>query len=410
MHRCLFLLLLLLPLPANGEPFRKVLISSKENLRLDSLEVTGKEITPKCAVPWSVRKQTLHGGKQEGVDIVVIDNGKFEISVVPTRGMGILSLKAGQLRLGWDSPVTDVVHPKFVNLNGRGGLGWLDGFNEWMCRCGLESAGGPGPDKFINNIGDEATMDLTLHGKIANLPAQFVELSVDREAPYAIHLKGTVDEKMLFGPKLELATELIIVPGAASFRLEDTVINRGTQPQEFEMIYHTNFGTPLLEKGAVFMAPLKRVSPFNERAAKGIGTWNRYAAPTSGFIEQVYLLEPLANEAGNTLLLLRDAAAERGATLRYSIKELPCLTLWKNTGALADGYVTGLEPGTNYPNHRSIERKQGRLQKIPGGGQQRMTIDFGVLTSKEEVSEAARQITAIQGKISPTIDKEPPAR
>jgi hypothetical protein len=48
------------------------------------------------------------------------------------------------VRLGWDSPVKEVVHPQFINLQSRGGLGWLEGFNEWMVRCGLEWAGHPG--------------------------------------------------------------------------------------------------------------------------------------------------------------------------------------------------------------------------------------------------------------------------
>ena len=41
------------------------------------------------------------------------------------------------------------------------------------------------------------------------------------------------------------------------------------------------------------------------------------------------------------------------------LEELPCFTLWKNTAAEADGYVTGLEPGTNFPNLRSFERFVG---------------------------------------------------
>ena len=73
--------------------------------------------------------------------------------------------------MGWDSPVKETVDPRFINLSSRGGLGWLEGFNEFVCRCGLEWRGHPGTDKFINNVGDEATMELTLHGRVANLPA-----------------------------------------------------------------------------------------------------------------------------------------------------------------------------------------------------------------------------------------------
>ena len=53
-----------------------------------------------------------------------------------------------------DSPVKEVVHPSHIDLESRGGLGWLEGFNEWMVRCGLEFAGHPGTDQFINNTGD----------------------------------------------------------------------------------------------------------------------------------------------------------------------------------------------------------------------------------------------------------------
>ncbi len=38
--------------------------------------------------------------------------------------------------MGWDSPVKDVINPSFIELNGRGGLGWLEGFNELVARCG----------------------------------------------------------------------------------------------------------------------------------------------------------------------------------------------------------------------------------------------------------------------------------
>ena len=70
----------------------------------------------------------------------------------------MLEAQLEDLRLGWDSPVKEVVHPQYVHLESRGGLGWLEGFSEWVVRCGLEFAGAPGKDKFITNTGDEAEM------------------------------------------------------------------------------------------------------------------------------------------------------------------------------------------------------------------------------------------------------------
>jgi Domain of unknown function (DUF4432) len=100
---------------------------------------------------------TLHGGKQEGVEVVVVDNGKLQFTVIPTRGMGVLSVTMGDVRLGWASPVKEVVHPRHINLQSRGGLGWLEGFNEWMVRCGLESNGHPGTDD-VKRLADRVTV------------------------------------------------------------------------------------------------------------------------------------------------------------------------------------------------------------------------------------------------------------
>jgi hypothetical protein len=170
--RCTLLFLLLavtLSLATSDEPpvaqgTRYVLTSVEENIDVGTWQIDGRATAVAPGVPWSVRRQRLHGGKQDGVDLVVIDNGRMTITLVPTRGMGILRVVSGDIRLGWDSPVREVVHPKYVNLEARGGLGWLEGFNEWMARCGLEWAGHPGQDRFINNVGEQAEMNLTLHG------------------------------------------------------------------------------------------------------------------------------------------------------------------------------------------------------------------------------------------------------
>jgi galactose mutarotase-like enzyme len=393
---------------ASAEPFRRVLRGANQAEHAPAQTVLrSQEVTPSCPVAWSVRVATLQGGKQEGVDVVIVDNGKLQITVVPVRGMGLLAVRMGDVRLGWDSPVQEVVHPKFINLQSRGGLGWLEGFNEFLCRCGLESNGHPGTDKFINNVGAEATMELTLHGRIANLPARQVEVVVDREAPYRIRLRGRVEERMFYGPKLELETELSTEPGSAGFRVADVITNRGAAAQEFQILYHTNFGRPLLGPGAAFVAPARRVTPFNDHAAKGISTYSDYQGPTLGFIEQVYCLQLFADAQGRTLVLLRNPAGDTAASMAFSTKELPYFTLWKNTAAEADGYVTGLEPGTNYPYNRRLERRAGRVPKLEPGKSRHLTIDFQLHSGKDAVQRVQERVLALQGGRRTVIDAQP---
>lgn len=394
-----------LNLPA-AEPMRKVLISAKDNIHVDAWEQSGHAGDAKGPA-WSIRKISLHGGKQEGVDLVVIDNGKLKITVIPTRGLGILSVTSGDVRLGWDSPVKEMVNPRHINLQSRGGLGWLEGFNEWMVRCGLESNGHPGTDKFTNNVGEEATMELTLHGKIANIPASEVEVFIDPAPPYRIHLRGRVDERMFYGPKLELRTEISTEPGSASFRVEDVVTNRGAQDQEFELLYHTNYGRPLLEEGSTFLAAASRVIPFNEHAAKDIAHYKEYAGPTLGFVEEVYCLHPIADKDGHTTIALQNKARDRAVSLTFSVQDLPYVTLWKNTNAEGEGYVTGLEPGTNFPANRRIERAHGRVPKLAAGESHHAAIEFQIHLNAEETRRLGEKITALQGDVKPVLDETP---
>jgi hypothetical protein len=354
---------------------------------------------------WSVKKTVLRGGKQEGVDVITVNNGKLSFTVSPTRGMGLLRAKMGQVVLEWQSPVKEVVHPKYVNLQSRGGLGWLEGFNELMVRCGLEFAGHPGKDKFINNVGDEAEMDLTLHGKIGNIPASEVEVVVDPDG--RIRVLGRVDERMFYGPKLEMVTEISTMPGSDTFVIHDSIRNHGAHEQEFQLIYHANYGPTLLEEGSKFVGAVERVAPFNAHAAKGGKTWNEYAGPTKGFIEQVYCLFPLADSAGKTQLMLHNRGANQGISMEYSTRELPFLTLWKNTSAMEEGYVTGLEPGTGFPFNRRIERAAGRVPKLKPGETREFTIAYRVYDSKEAVSESRGKIEKIQGSWPTKVDAEP---
>jgi hypothetical protein len=305
--------------------------------------------------------------------------------------------------------VKEVVHPQFVNLQSRGGLGWLEGFNEWMVRCGLEFAGHPGKDKFINNVGDEAEMDLTLHGKIGNIPASEVEVVIDRQAPHRIRVRGRVDERMFYGPKLELWTEISTEPGANTFRIDDQVKNHGAYDQEFQVIYHANHGPPLLGAGSRFVGAVKQVTPFNDHAAKSVNTFAEYAGPVRGFVEQVYCIRPWADDAGQTTIALVNGKGDRAVSMSFPVVQLPYVTLWKNLNSIEEGYVTGLEPGTGFPSNRRIERQFGRVPKIGPGETRRFTIDFTIHPDKASVDTVSAAIAKIQAGRKTQIDPAPAA-
>ncbi len=372
--------------------------------------ITNSDFHPnkQFASKWSITREYLKGGKQEGVELLTLNNGKLEITVIPTRGMGILDVTMDGIRLGWNSPVKEVVHPSHIDLESRGGLGWLEGFNEWMVRCGLEFAGHPGTDQFLNNTGDPVTLDLTLHGKIQNIPASSYEILVDPEPPHRIRIRGTIYESFFYGPKLKLVAEISTIPGSDTFQISDQLTNEGSSAQEFQLIYHGNYGSSILEEGATVYAPASSVTPMNENAAKNIDSWQNYLGPTKGFTEQVYLLEPLGDGNSSTMALLVNKDADRATSVRWNVSELPYLTIWKNTAAVEDGYVTGIEPATGFPFNRLIERKYGRVPKLSAGETRTFTLDFGIHLGNDNVGELINEATDRQSSTKLEIIKEPP--
>jgi len=384
---------LLLAAPESAEGFKTI--------NLNAETTTDKADTS----DWSVKSYTLRGGLQEGVDVVEINNGNLSFAVHPTRGMSIWRGQCGDISLGWDSPVRDPVNPAFINTQDRGGIGWLKGFNEWIVRCGLNSMGAPCQDIVIDSNGNESEVPLTLHGNIANIPARSVSIEITDKA---IILKGEVDETMMLGPALRLGTEIRTELGSGQLTIIDTVTNMGDNPAEHELLYHINYGKSILEKGSRMVAPFRQVAPRDPRAAEGIGTFDEYGEPQVGFVEQVYLYELAGKpDSRETIAMLRNAAGNQASLLRYSLKDFPCFTLWKNTAGKADGYVTGLEPGTNYPNSRRIEREKGRILTLNGGESRNTELVIEILDTENAVSAAEAEIRILQETVNGTVHLHP---
>jgi galactose mutarotase-like enzyme len=337
---------------------------------------------------YACSRRRLAGGRRDGVDVLEIDNGVLKLAVLPQRGMGIWKGWLGEMEIGWKAPVNGPIHPRFVPIHEPSGLGWLDGFDELLCRCGLESNGAPEFD-------DRGFLRYPLHGRIANLPTHKLELAIDGDSG-EISVTGIVDEGRFHFQKLRLTSTLTTRVGDAGFCIRDEVTNLSANPGEFQLLYHINFGPPLLEAGATVVAPVKTVVPRNARAAEGVGQWHRCVEPQPRFVEQVYFLELFGDQQGATQALLKNADGTQGVCTHFDTRQLPCFTLWKNTAAIADGYVTGLEPGTNFPNPRSYEGAQQRVVTLEPGESRAFDLRLEFLVGATQIEKAETAIAALQ--------------
>jgi galactose mutarotase-like enzyme len=370
----------------------------ERDLFVDEIRLTPREAGG-AARDYSVTKRTLRGGLRNGVDVIEVDNGALRFVVIPSRGMGLWRARLASLTLGWKSPVLGPVNPALVRLDEASGIGWLDGFDELLVRCGLESNGAP-------EFNPNGTVRHSLHGKIANIPAHKVQVAIDGDAG-RISVSGVVDEARLFGNKLRLTSVFTTGVNSRSLTITDTVTNLSGEPGELELLYHTNFGVPLLGPGARLVVPARKVVPRDPVAVGNVAEWDLYGPETPAAAEAVFFMELHAAPDGRSAALVRSADGGQGVSVQFNTNQLPCFTLWKNRQATADGYVTGLEPGVNFPNRKSFEKEKGRVVVLPPGGSRTFEVSIAAHPDAASVAAAEQEIAGFQQGRKPLVAGQP---
>ncbi len=338
---------------------------------------------------FAVQRYRFTSGKREGVELIVVDSGKVRAAICPTRGISLWKAHIDGLDCGWRSPVEGPIHPQFVPLAEPSGIGWLDGFDELLVRCGLQSFGAP-------EFSEQGQLKFPLHGRIGNLPAASWSVEVDPEHSL-LEVRGEVHEARFLQFNLRLSVSYRFALGQPTIEVVDTVRNASDSPTTMQMLYHVNVGAPLLDGGSTMHCTSKRIVARDQHAAEDIATWPTYLPPTPGYVEQVYFSSPTAGPDKWATALLASKNQTRGFAVHYKTDALPYFSQWKNTVGAADGYVTGLEPGTGFPNPRSFEEKQGRVVPLAAGQSIEFNVRLEGINRADRVTELIAQVDKLRG-------------
>ncbi len=166
-------------------------------------------------------------------------------------------------------------------------------------RACLASNGPPGED------GGGGLAQLTLHGRIANRPADAVEVSVSPDPPYELTVRGEVEEGALFCPHLRLTTAYVTAPGSNRLVIHDIVENRSAQAAEMQMLYHCNFGPPFHREAGPRLQRRRAIRRRRRAARRGVDSYETYAAgpvlhgfPPNRYIFTIFWRTAAAASAG----------------------------------------------------------------------------------------------------------------
>lgn len=325
-------------------------------------------------------------GRAKGVRTLKFNTGSgLEFTVLVDRCMDIHSVSYKGVPIAWQS-LAGIVSPYYYEPEGSGWLrSWSGGL---MTTCGFEQVGTAFVDQGIS---------YGLHGRSGNLPAENVSIEERWDGDkYIMTARGQILQSYFISENYLLTREIRTELGKSIIRVHDHVENPGFSKTPFEILYHINFGFPIVDEGARLIFPSREVTPRDEVAAAGLADWDQLCAPVVDFQEQVLEHEMIPDPDGfiNAVIVNESIGAGLGVLVRYDHANLPFFSEWKQMG---EGiYSLGFEPGNCHPHGRNVERERGTLQFLEPGEYRDFYIEYRILDGAPSIEKTERMITDIR--------------
>ena len=301
------------------------------------------------------RHYTLSEGWGRGMRAADINTGSgLQYTVLPDRGMDISLASYKGINLVYLT-CNGETHPSYYEPEG---IGWLRTFaGGLLTTCGLTHLGPPCIDD-----GEQ----LGLHGRYSTIPVnQFSDLSDWIGNEYHYKVKGIVEEGFLFGKKLRMEREISSVRGQNVIRITDKITNFGSTVSPYTILYHMNFGYPLLSEDAEMVIDPSVTNPRDANAVPGINEFRKFIRPQPTYNEQVFFHTMKGDQNGETTVTLKNGKIGIAVSIKFNIKQLPYITQWKMMGN--GEYVLGNEPCNVLCKSRKTLREENALPILQPG-------------------------------------------
>lgn len=327
-----------------------------------------------------IETSTLDNGSGRGTRIAWFNTGSgLRYKIVIDRAMDIADAFYNNYSLAWLGHLGITPPQPFSNL----GIDWLKTFGGGLLTtCGLDHVGGPEEDEFGKR---------GLHGEISNIPAAIE--SIIQPDPIAgkmeMSITGIIRQTRIFGPSYELRRKISGKLGESRIEIHDEVINRGNMPIPFMVLYHINFGWPLIDQGTKLLWQGSWTSREGERSKlfKKGNDFRTCPAPLqdhNGGGEEAAFITPVADSNGNCICGLHNSKIRLAVALKFNKEQLPWLINWQHWAA--HEYVTALEPATNPPIGQAMARKHEQLLFIEPGETRQTNLQLEVMADENSIT------------------------
>lgn len=279
----------------------------------------------------------------------VISGGGLELELLPDRCLDIGQVTVDGIPVAW----TEAGGTRgSVELHADG-ESWLRAWGGGMLTtCGLDSYGAPCTDQ---------GRDFGLHGRVSGIACS--SLSTRTEGGMLI-VEGQIRQSVVGAETLVLHRRIEAAIGGKSFTVSDVVTNESAHPTVHMILYHANFGWPLIEKGATLTLPSAGVTPRDEASAPGVLTWSQIQGPDVAHAPEVLLHD--LREGQPVVVRVENRRIGLAMQLEFDRDELPWLCQWNLFAERT--YVLGLEPmNTRTVTSRADARAEDALVTLSPG-------------------------------------------
>ena len=289
------------------------------------------------AVPFEYKS-----GKAKGTNAIEVRSGNLRFVILVDRGMDIAYAEYKGIPVSYISK-TGIVSPDHYDEPD-----FLRSFSAGLLTtCGLTYMGAPCVDEGVS---------LGAHGRISNTPAFDVGVVQEWQGDdFIITVRGKVRETTVFGENLVLTRIITTKLGDNSIQISDSIENEGFTPTPLMVLYHMNFGYPLISENTVLETNCINIRPRDAAAESGINTACEFSKPIHSYSEQVFYRDAVTKSYAT----LKNPVLNLSAKVSFSGAELPYLIEWKQMGE--QEYVVGLEPATYPPDSRAKARERNEL-------------------------------------------------
>ena len=313
-------------------------------------------------------------GKAAGVRAIDVKTGSgLRFKIIQDRGMDIADAEFKGVPISWLCK-NGIIAPSFFENSETGFLRSFTG--GLFTTCGLTQVGTPCQD------GDEF---LGLHGRISNTPAQKIHIDETwKDDEFTLTATGIIRESRLFAENLVLTRQIQCILGESKIFITDTIENEGFEDTPLMILYHYNFGYPIVSKNSRFLIHSDTVKPANDAAMNGDGRYDLFVDPTKNYAYECFVHTMQKGKDAASLAVINESM-NLGVYITYHPEQLPFINEWKMMGE--QDYVLGVEPANCLTEGRSEAGKNNRLQILKAGEKKAVHFEFGVLENLNMINE-----------------------